>query len=220
MHSSYHRFLNATTIPLRRLNTAVHLGLHRETLVARAAARREAISYPNSCRRSRTATYWSRMRTLRLAFPLQVLRYRVKPSHSFVRDGNIEYLVGGIGHAPRFLPKDGVRSLTLQGVLIPPAVFSGLLLALWLYKCCMMVVFQNKIIYMPSVPPFSRSEKIADYVTRCRPVEWREQRVTASDGTSIAIAVGSIPATFAKSCHTCQETTQIQKHKVILYLQG
>lgn len=84
----------------------------------------------------------------------------------------------------------------------------------------MMVVFQNKIIYMPSVPPFSRSEKIADYAARCRPVEWREQHITASDGTSIAVAVGSIPATFRKNCHTCQETLQIQKHKIIIYLQG
>lgn len=188
--------------------------------MARPATRREAISYPNTCRRFRIATYWSRMRALRLAFPLQVLRCHVKPSHNHVRDGNIEYRFSGNGDAGRFLPRNGVRSLTLQGVLTPPAVFTGLLLALWLYKCCMMVVFQNKIVYMPSVPPFSRSEKIADYAARCRPVEWREQHITASDGTSIAVAVGSIPATFAKSCHTCQKTMQLQKHKVILYLQG
>lgn len=29
-------------------------------------------------------------------------------------------------------------------VLTPPAVFAGLVVALWFYKCCMMVVFQNK----------------------------------------------------------------------------
>lgn len=164
--------------------------------------------------------YWSQMRALRLAFPLRVLRYNVKPQHHHVRDGSIEYRFSGDGDARRLLPRNWVRFLTLQDVLIPPAVFTGLLLALWFYKCCIMVVFQNNIIYMPSVPPFSRSEKIADYAARCRPVEWREQHITASDGTSIAVAVGSIPATFTKNCHTCQETLQIQKHKIIIYLQG
>ncbi|KAI9665306.1 MAG: hypothetical protein M1831_001743 [Alyxoria varia] len=52
-------------------------------------------------------------------------------------------------------------SSTIITVLTPPAVFLGLLLALWAYKCLMMVIFQNKIIYMPSVPPFSRREEIS-----------------------------------------------------------
>jgi hypothetical protein len=37
---------------------------------------------------------------------------------------------------------------TITAVLTPPAVFGGLLITLWTYKCIMMVVFQNKIIYM------------------------------------------------------------------------
>lgn len=84
----------------------------------------------------------------------------------------------------------------------------------------MMVVFQNKIIYMPSVPPFSRSERIADYAAQCRPVDWREQHITASDGTSIAVAVGNIPATFAKDPHVNHKPVRIRNHKIILYLQG
>lgn len=84
----------------------------------------------------------------------------------------------------------------------------------------MMVIFQNKIIYMPSVPPFSRSEKIADYAARCRPVDWREQHITASDGTSIAVAVGGMAATLAKDDHAYHKDAPIQKHKIVLYLQG
>lgn len=82
--------------------------------------------------------------------------------------------------------------------LVPPAVFVGLVAVLWFYKCCMMVLFQNKIIYMPSVPPFSRSEKIADYARTCAPAEWREQRIRSLDGTEIALCVGSVRGTRQK----------------------
>src|SRR6266498_2441351 len=64
------------------------------------------------------------------------------------------------------LDNHGTRHFSLDvipTVLLPPIVFSGLLLTLWAYKCFMMVVFQNKIIYMPNVPPFSRNEKVEDY---------------------------------------------------------
>ena len=54
----------------------------------------------------------------------------------------------------------------------------------------MMVLFQNKIIYMPSVPPFSRSEKIEDYEQICNPIRWRQEMIRSLDGTKIALAVG------------------------------
>lgn len=56
----------------------------------------------------------------------------------------------------------------------------------------MMVIFQNKIIYMPSVPPFSRSEKTSDYASQCKPVAWVEQDLKAADGTALKILEGSI----------------------------
>jgi hypothetical protein len=55
----------------------------------------------------------------------------------------------------------------------------------------MMVIFQNKIIYMPSVPPFSRSEKVADYVTQCRPVVWKEHVIGSGDGVAIKLLEGA-----------------------------
>ncbi|KAK0786799.1 hypothetical protein LTR91_016553 [Friedmanniomyces endolithicus] len=84
-------------------------------------------------------------------------------------------------------------SESLPPVLIPPVIFTGLLVALWTYKCLMTVVFQEKIIYMPYMPPFARSEKIADYAASCRPVEWREERIRSIDGTKISLCVGLIP---------------------------
>lgn len=55
-----------------------------------------------------------------------------------------------------------------------------------------MVLFQNKIIYMPSMPPFARGEKIATYDAGCRPVVWREERIESGDGVEVALAVGRV----------------------------
>lgn len=97
---------------------------------------------------------------------------------------------------------------TITAILTPPAVFGGLLITLWTYKCMMMVVFQNKIIYMPGIPPFARSEKVSDYANQCRPVEWQEHAIEAADGTTIKLLDGAV----AKE--------NIKRHVVVLYLQG
>ncbi|KAL1957339.1 hypothetical protein VTO42DRAFT_6128 [Malbranchea cinnamomea] len=75
----------------------------------------------------------------------------------------------------------------------------------------MMVIFQNKIIYMPSMPPFSRSEKIEDYARLCGAVRWEERRIRAEDGVEIALCVGSIPR---------ENDDGRRKHVVVLYFQG
>ncbi|ETN45346.1 uncharacterized protein HMPREF1541_09177 [Cyphellophora europaea CBS 101466] len=95
--------------------------------------------------------------------------------------------------------------------MTPPAVFTGLLLTLWTYKCLMMVVFQNKIIYMPSVPPFSRSEKVGDYTIQCRPVRWTEHDLQSVDGTALKLLEG----------HTDHaEEPPKPSQVVVLYFQG
>ncbi|KAI0856981.1 Alpha/Beta hydrolase protein [Xylaria cubensis] len=81
------------------------------------------------------------------------------------------------------------RSLHIEGLALAPVVFGGLLVSLWTWKCFMMVVFQNKIIYMPGLPPNSRREKIHDYRDRLAGINWREERVRASDGTDLALCV-------------------------------
>ena len=116
------------------------------------------------------------------------------------------------------------RSFSVTAVLIPSTAFLGLLSILWLYKSLMLVIFQNKIIYMPSVPPFSRSEKLADYAAMCRPVKWREERIRAADGVELTVAVGEIPrhTSFTATEKTLEKKSAglKQKRVVVLYFQG
>lgn len=74
----------------------------------------------------------------------------------------------------------------------------------------MMVVFQNKIIYMPSMPPFSRREKVADYTNQCGGVRWREERIVSGDGTKLALLIGE----------SSESQTRPGEETVILYFQG
>lgn len=109
-------------------------------------------------------------------------------------------------------PPSQSRAFTLSSipaVFIPPVVFCGILVTLWAYKCVMMVIFQNKIIYMPSVPPFSRSEKVEDCAVQCRPVVWKEHDLRAADGTALKLLEGSIGQSSAST-----------KRVIVLYLQG
>lgn len=105
------------------------------------------------------------------------------------------------------------RRWSVSTILTPPLVFTGLLLSLWTYKCLMMVVFQNKIIYMPSIPPFSRRERIEDYEAQCKPVRWQEKRIKAADGVDIALALASLNGSQ-------EESSKGAAHVVIVYFQG
>ncbi|KAI1136066.1 alpha/beta-hydrolase [Hypoxylon sp. FL0543] len=84
------------------------------------------------------------------------------------------------------------RAYHVEGLMLAPVIFSGLFVALWTWKCLMMVTFQNKIIYMPGLPPNARSERIQDYASRCVGVQWREERVRAADGTDLALCVTDV----------------------------
>ena len=63
----------------------------------------------------------------------------------------------------------------------------------------MMVVFQNKIIYMPGLPPNARWEKISDYKNQVSGVEWREETTRSGDGTRISLCVADAPMKRAGS---------------------
>lgn len=104
---------------------------------------------------------------------------------------------------------------------MPPLYFTGLLGALWLWKCMMLVVFQNKIIYMPGMPPNSRRETIADYASECRGIQWHEKRTRAADGTSLALAVANAHSKGEeanKGSGAGKES--VAGHVYILYFQG
>ncbi len=59
----------------------------------------------------------------------------------------------------------------------------------------MVILFQNKIIYMPSMSPSSRGEKIEHYQAPCRLMVWRQNRIRGrdEDGVEVALAVGEVP---------------------------
>ena len=79
----------------------------------------------------------------------------------------------------------------------------------------MMVIFQNKIIYMPNVPSFSRSETVEDYSRRCQPIVWKEHTVTTADGVKIKLLVG------AKQEVSKPEDFEFKRpHVVTVYFQG
>lgn len=79
----------------------------------------------------------------------------------------------------------------------------------------MMVVFQNRIIYMPGMPPTARWERIADYAKQYRGVEWREERTKAADGTDLGMAVATV------SLGTGTGANASQRQRIyILYFQG
>lgn len=89
-----------------------------------------------------------------------------------------------------------------------------------------MIVFQNKIIYMPSMPPFARSERIDDYASMCKPVIWTEQRLRSKDGVEVALAVGSIPSEGGVGRESESQSGIVRAEKgrdrevVIVYFQG
>lgn len=95
--------------------------------------------------------------------------------------------------------------------ILVPSVFVALLLGHWLHKCLLMVLFQNKIIYMPFLPPGSRRERLQDYARSCGPVAWTEQHIKSLDGTRIALAIGKLDQERAE---------ETRKQKIILYFQG
>nr|POE56907.1 protein abhd13 [Quercus suber] len=87
----------------------------------------------------------------------------------------------------------GFLTEALPPYLVPPTIFTTLLAGLWAYKCFMTIVFQEKFIYMPYMPPFARSERVEDYAEACLPVRWEQIYIKSVDGTRLALVIGSIP---------------------------
>lgn len=107
--------------------------------------------------------------------------------------------------------------VSLPTPLIPPLAFAGFFATLWIYKCVMLVIFQNKIIYMPGLPPGARQEKIEDYSRYSNGVIWQEERISSLDGTDIALAVGT---PHRPSSAAYPVSSDVRKRVTILYFQG
>ncbi|ROT35003.1 hypothetical protein SODALDRAFT_353430 [Sodiomyces alkalinus F11] len=128
----------------------------------------------------------------------------------------------GPGSRPRLagLPLMSRRDLHSQMFWLPPLMFVGLLGALWIWKCAMMIVFQNKIIYMPGLPPNARRERIQDYARECGGVVWEERRTRAADGTDLALCVASVESTGPKTSTSPGASASGIIPVYILYFQG
>ncbi|KAK4136707.1 hypothetical protein BT67DRAFT_373824 [Trichocladium antarcticum] len=83
-----------------------------------------------------------------------------------------------------------------------------------------MVVFQNKIIYMPGLPPNSRSEQIANWARRCGGIQWTEERTMAADGTDLAMAVTTVPLAQGNRAAAPTQEPIAAAHVYLLYFQG
>ncbi|KAF5017723.1 hypothetical protein F66182_10321 [Fusarium sp. NRRL 66182] len=106
------------------------------------------------------------------------------------------------------------RTLHVAPFLMPPLVFSGLFVALWCWKCAMMVLFQNTIIYNPFLPPNARSMRINEFSRDCGGIKWREERIKSLDGTEIALCVSDVLSTSGTSAGKTKTPVYI------LYFQG
>ncbi|RDA95454.1 hypothetical protein CP533_5469 [Ophiocordyceps camponoti-saundersi (nom. inval.)] len=124
-------------------------------------------------------------------------------------------LLGGIIARPVWPCRDARRRIHLPQIALPPLIFSGLFLALWCWKCTMLVLFQNVIIYNPFMPPNARSMRIADFARQCGGIRWREERISSLDGTAIALCVSEMATQKAESLGN-KAITQVY----ILYFQG
>ncbi|GAB1310141.1 Monoacylglycerol lipase ABHD12 [Madurella fahalii] len=83
-----------------------------------------------------------------------------------------------------------------------------------------MVMFQNKIIYMPGLPPNSRRERIADWENLCGGIQWINERTAAADGTDLALAVTTIPLAQGTQPAVANLGKSAAAHVYVLYFQG
>ncbi|KAJ6443061.1 alpha/beta superfamily hydrolase [Purpureocillium lavendulum] len=99
---------------------------------------------------------------------------------------------------------------------MPPVIFAGLFMTLWCWKCTMLILFQNLIIFNPFMPPNARSMLISEFARQCGGVEWREERIESLDRTEIALCVSDMSAQGASGSGSTASRTPVY----ILYFQG
>jgi hypothetical protein len=83
-----------------------------------------------------------------------------------------------------------------------------------------MVVFQNKIIFNPGLPPNARRETIAAYERECRGIQWREEEIRSTDNTKLVLCVADASSAGGAG-PTGQAVARARRVPVyILYFQG
>ncbi|KAJ5909229.1 hypothetical protein N7495_001911 [Penicillium taxi] len=106
---------------------------------------------------------------------------------------------------------------SIPAFVYPPAIFIGLVLALWTWKCFWIIVMQNKLLYLSWLPPFTRSDQISEYAAECKPVQWEEIQIRSLDGTRLAICEGTVSA---NNINANEMQLRQKKSVLICYFQG
>lgn len=122
---------------------------------------------------------------------------------------------GGMSYVLLSLSACNRRQTHTPSYLLPPLMFTGLLVALYMWKSFIMVSLQNKIIYAPYLPPTARFEKIEDWQSKLFGIEWKEIHMRSIDRTDLALAVAIVSSGGDESAEQ-----SLSHHVYILYLQG
>lgn len=92
----------------------------------------------------------------------------------------------------------------LQSAFWPPLLVVNLLVALWAYKVCdkemrlntvqclTLIIFQNKLIYLPYLPLGARKETIQEYESQLLGFDWTTTKVKTRDGRKLSTCVAEI----------------------------
>ena len=59
-------------------------------------------------------------------------------------------------------------------------------------QCIMMIIFQNKLIYLPYIPYGARKETIQDYTPQLLGLDWTTSEVRTRDGKKLSTCVAEI----------------------------
>lgn len=87
----------------------------------------------------------------------------------------------------------------------------------------MMVLFQDKIIYMPSMPPYARREKVEDYTDGrgiCNGVKWDEIKIKSADAIKLSVLVGRGATGLPAPESEIKQHNTRPKDVFIVYFQG
>ncbi|GAA5849716.1 hypothetical protein JCM9279_001991 [Rhodotorula babjevae] len=109
-------------------------------------------------------------------------------------------------------------------------VLLGLPAALWAYKCLMLVLFQRRIIYLPSVPPGTRNESLddgersSDRDASLGGLRWREVKVTSEEPTRWLrrpVELRGIEMSWSEDAEVASAAGSATRQKVVVvYHQG
>lgn len=104
--------------------------------------------------------------------------------------------------------RSGTTSRCLSQLIQVPLIFGGLFIALWSWKSLSLILFQNKIIYMPYL---GRGEQVKDYKTPG--VAWHTTHLRTADGPTLTLCHSTLP---------CEKRVMGSRTRriTIIYLQG